>query len=64
MKKEFCVENHKKIFRFFKQALSLTEKYFKKNAEMDMMHIDQVESNIIESFQAFVIKLSEDQLRP
>jgi hypothetical protein len=50
--------------QFFKQVCSLPQTYFKKNAQCDMVQLDEVESEIVQSIQTFVIKLNEDQLGP
>jgi hypothetical protein len=36
MKKEFCWENYKKIFTFFRSAFGLTYQYYSNNDKIDM----------------------------
>lgn len=64
IKKEFVVENHKKIFEFFKNAFTLTYSYNKSNSGTDMNLVRDVEDAIASSYEQFVIKMSEEQLRP
>ena len=62
MKKEFCTENFKKIYLFFRSAFTLPLHYFKHN-HIDLPQVREVEDSIAQAFQLFVIKLNEDQLR-
>lgn len=66
VKKEFIVENHKRIFQFFSHAFTLPLTYSKHAAApgTDMPDVTQVEISIAQSYEQFVIKMSEDQLRP
>ncbi len=50
MKKDFCAENYKKIMKFFQNAFSLQEKYYKANGKQDMNNIDMVEEAIVLAF--------------
>ena len=60
MPKHFCEENQSKIAKFFKEAFSLAQVYYKKNAKIDLVQLDDIEASMVSSFQAFVIKLNED----
>lgn len=51
MKKEFCAENYKKIFEFFKNAFALTHTYYKLNEQTDMPNFELVENAVAESFE-------------
>lgn len=46
VKKEFIIENHKKIFRFFKNAFSITNTYYKTHGNIDMSRVRDVEESI------------------
>ncbi|TNV87638.1 hypothetical protein FGO68_gene2900 [Halteria grandinella] len=65
VKKEFIIENHKRIFQFFSHAFTLALTYSKHSpTSTDMPEVKQVETCIAQSYEQFVIKMSEDQLRP
>jgi hypothetical protein len=50
IKKEFVVENHKKLFDFFKDAFSLALAYNKSHAEVDLVRVQAVEQAIADSY--------------
>ncbi|CDW83415.1 heat repeat-containing protein 1 [Stylonychia lemnae] len=62
MKKDFCQENYKKINLFFRSAFSITNNFHKNNQD-DMKDFKEIELSVSRSFEQFVIKLNEDQLR-
>lgn len=66
VKKEFLVENHKRIFQFFSHAFTLPLTYSKHSPtpNQDMPEVREVEASIAHSYEQFVIKMSEEQLRP
>jgi hypothetical protein len=64
VKKEFIVENHLKIFEFFKDAFSITYTYQRVHNHIDMPNVVQVDESIAHSYQQFVVKMNEEQLRP
>eukprot|EP00347_Sterkiella_histriomuscorum_P023758 403333488 len=64
MKKDFCQENHNKIYLFFKDAFELTLNYYRNNNKQELSGFGNIEQAIAESFEQFVVKLNEDQLRP
>lgn len=64
VKKEFIIENHKKIFAFFKNAFAITYTFFKTHGNIDMSNVREVEESIAQSYLQFVIKMNEEQLRP
>jgi hypothetical protein len=51
VKKEFIIENHKKIFSFFKNAFSLTYTFFKTHGNIDMIKVRDVEESIAKSYE-------------
>lgn len=60
MKKDFCQENYKKIFTFFRNVFNLTYQYYKNNDNIDMNNFEAVENAIAQAFEQFVIKLNEE----
>jgi hypothetical protein len=65
VKKEFILENHKKIFQFFSHAFTLPLVYSKHSANSeDMPQVQRVEQAVAQCYEQFVIKMSEEQLRP
>ena len=50
MPKQFCSDNYKKIFEFFKTTFGLTNSYFKNNEETDMKGFKKVETAIANCF--------------
>lgn len=51
MKKDFCQENYKKIYLFFRSAFGLTLNYYKNNDSIDMSDFKEVEVAIAHSFE-------------
>jgi len=47
MKKDFCKEWFGKITKFFQMAFDLGYNYYKKNAEIDISKLDEIESAMI-----------------
>lgn len=43
MKKEFCQENHNKIFLFFKDAFELTLNYYRNNNKQEIVNFKNIE---------------------
>ena len=64
IKKEFIIENHSKLFEFFKSAFSIPYIYSKSHGAVDMSNVSDVEDSIAQSYEQFVIKMNEEQLRP
>jgi len=64
VKKEFIIENHKKIFSFFKNAFSISYSFYKTHGNVDMNRVRDVEESIAKCYEQFVIKMNEEQLRP
>ena len=62
MKKDFCKEWFGKITKFFQMVFDLGYNYCKKNAEIDISKLDDIESSAIQAFQRFILKLNEESL--
>ena len=57
---KFVQENSKKFITFLKECFSLTSRAAKKSVEVPPIVINA----IVDCFNAYVVKLSEEQLRP
>lgn len=51
IKKEFVIENHKKIFEFFKNSFGLPLAYSKSHGGVDMKNVQDVELAIAKSYE-------------
>ena len=57
---KFIQENNKKFIAFNKEIFSLSSRAAKKSVQLS----EDISDAIIDCFNAFVVKLSEEQLRP